>query len=167
MTRTTALLSLLCFLGPCSRSAPRDGASTSRPAPAARREKHAMSQPASTIPQDQLKDAVDSRGFVAVVRVIDVTLEAPGTRSEAVRVSAEVERLLHGKSDPRVTLHRYTSGGNRLLDAGNRYIVAVSGPGEGNMIPMELIGFVEVSEASQAEAIAAHERLIGAATKKP
>lgn len=95
---------------------------------------------------------------VVLARVVSARISAPGTRSESAMIELEVERTICGSSPPAVSVWRYTSRGNTILQQGRRYVVAVvrgSGP-----VPYGLGDFVLVPEGREAEAVQAHLRIV-------
>lgn len=100
---------------------------------------------AAQLPDDQLRNAITTRGTVAVVRVTDTVVRAEG--SEEVSISVSVEKPIWGRALQQ--LHR--PGRYPGVQRGLRYVVAVSGTGE-------LLGFVQVTDVERS--VDAHRRVV-------
>lgn len=95
---------------------------------------------------------------VVLARVERARISAAGTRSEAAVLELQIERTICGSSPSTVSVWRYTSRGNTLLKAGQRYVVAFArGPGP---VPYGLGDFVLVPEGRESEAVDAHLEIV-------
>ena len=78
-----------------------------------------------TIDRSVLKTILEDGGYVAIVRITDATIMLEGTRSESVVLTAVVLHKLHGELGDTVTIERYTSKGDVVLQPGMVYAVAL------------------------------------------
>jgi hypothetical protein len=77
------------------------------------------------IDRSVLKTIVEEGGYVAIVRITDAAIMLEGTRSEAVVLTGTVLHELHGELGDTVTIERYTSKGDVVLQPGMVYAVAL------------------------------------------
>ena len=113
---------------------------------------------AQTIDAETLQEAADD-GVIALVRATKAEISNPGTRSESVRVEAEIVSSLRGPTPRPLVLRRYTSGGDTVLTPGRHYIVAAIT--DARFAPaMQVTGLVPVAEGQQDPAVAAHRAIL-------
>lgn len=97
---------------------------------------------------------------VALVRVREVELDDPGTRSEHVTVVVQLERALCGSPPEKVEAWSYTSKGDKLVAEGRRYVmVLIMAQG---YAPFGIGERVEVPPGREAEAIELHQKALAA-----
>ena len=88
-------------------------------------------------------------GVVAVVTVTSAQLEHAGTRSQQARITAKIERLLHGQAGSDITLVRFSSGTDTVLTLHHSYVVAAIN--NATYAPaLELVEAVEVNPQDNA-----------------
>ncbi len=118
-----------------------------------------MPQAVDTIDRSSLATVLEEGGYVAIVRVTDATPRLEGTRSERFVATAEVLHRLHGELPDTVTIQRFTSGGDLVLQPGRVYAVALQ------IVPAfsenpTLTGHVEVADDAIQASLERHRDLL-------
>ena len=118
-----------------------------------------MDPSVETIARSDLKTCLEEAGQVALVAVETAEVLRAGTRGEQAVITVRVETLVYGTLEAAVQLTRYTSGQDKLLQPGRRYMVAVTDVPR--FAPRLLLGgFVEVPAGEEAASVEAHRLLI-------
>lgn len=153
--KRAAAIALLCA---CARPTPAEAGPTAPPASARPAAPGSGSGDMNVLSKKTLQACRGDDAAVVLARVASARISASGTRSESAMIELEVERTICGSSPPAVSVWRYTSRGNTILQQGRRYVVAVvrgSGP-----VPYGLGDFVLVPEGREAEAVEAHLEIV-------
>lgn len=98
----------------------------------------------------EIKEALTEGAEIALVKVVKVEVEAPGTRGQRTRYHFRIDRNLTGQLNGTVDAARY---GAAALQTGQHAVVALL---KSSRFGLELLSFVIVPEDKKDDAVKAH-----------